>query len=1105
MIYKKSRYLLIILVGVVFLFPMALSAKEGGNGKKNIAKTSGAQVGTARIDINQINALESNQGFSDYNPNSNLEGAEYPKGSGKNFMFTCGFIWGGIVNGDLTQPRVGGTTYNTGLEPGPIINGAAAPGPDTDPRWSIFRVRPDVYPGGPAVDLSGDAIWEGNSAAAIRAQYESDWTNWPAAGTANNLGAPFTDVNGDGKYEPNIDIPGVPGADQTTYYVANDLDPSLTAGLYGTQPMGVELHVTFWAYAQQGALGNMYFKKWELINKGSNTIDSTFVSFWNDVDLGYAGDDLVGCDTTLSMQFVYNGEATDQVYAPLPPPADGFTFFQGPIIPGQATDSAISIGQPFAFHYTHGVKNLPMTAAYFFVNGDAHFGDPPLGQPSGSTQFYNFMNGNYGLTNQPFIDNRGNPTKYAFYGDPTTGTGWLDGVALPPGDRREGMASGPFTFAPGDTQQVVVAEMVAGAIPGVDRLSAISLVKFYDQTAQTAYNDFFVLPNPPPPPKVSVAQLPNQIVLDWGEDQNAVAATESYASKGYNFEGYNVYQLPYASASISQGTRLATYDIVDGVGKIFDLYFDATSGAVLTHVSEFGNDTGIKRSFVVSTDAFSSGKQLINGIPYYFAVTAYGYNSSSVPHALENPIKIITVIPQSFAPGTKYGAQPGDTVKSVTHVGFSDGVVTPLVINPAKLTGDQYKVNFDSTGTIWSLTDVTKNTVVLSHQTDVSGDDAYATVDGLEVKVTGPSSPGMKDWAIPQGSRRFTWAGNAGAFGFEGFNGAIGWGSPDNVFNGDPQTVSAGNLHNTLLTLAQVTDTTSFNPNFPAASDVNLSFGYRYLRGAGKAVADPRFASHIINTTGGIYPFQDFAQTVPLSAWNVDDPAHPQRLVVGYLENNAVNGLVDGKYWPPDYSQYDNTASTGPREWLWVFNAPYSTTVNAAFAEDALSSTNPIPVMWFCTVARRGPVPFSPGGTGQDEFLIIANHVNTINDVFTFTAPSAASYSQAVAKTDVNSINVFPNPYYGVNSQETSKYVRFVTFNHLPATATIHIFNLAGIMVRTINHTDGTQFQQWDLNNDSGLPVASGLYIAYVDMPALGTTKILKMAIIQEQQYPDHF
>ena len=60
-------------------------------------------------------------------------------------------------------------------------------------------------------------------------------------------------------------------------------------------------------------------------------------------------------------------------------------------------------------------------------------------------------------------------------------------------------------------------------------------------------------------------------------------------------------------------------------------------------------------------------------------------------------------------------------------------------------------------------------------------------------------------------------------------------------------------------------------------------------------------------------------------------------------------------------------------------------------------------------------------------------------------------------------------------------------------------------MVRTLEKQDQGQFMYWDLNNQDGLPVASGLYIVYIDMPELGTTKILKVAIIQEQQVLDRF
>ena len=110
------------------------------------------------------------------------------------------------------------------------------------------------------------------------------------------------------------------------------------------------------------------------------------------------------------------------------------------------------------------------------------------------------------------------------------------------------------------------------------------------------------------------------------------------------------------------------------------------------------------------------------------------------------------------------------------------------------------------------------------------------------------------------------------------------------------------------------------------------------------------------------------------------------------------------------------------------------------------------------------------------------------------------------AKADITQINVFPNPYYGVNTEELNKYQRFVIFNHLPRRATIRIFNLAGVQVRRIEKESDSQFERWDLANDSGLPVGSGLYLVHISMPELGgATKILKLAVVQEQQILDRF
>lgn len=1116
---------------ILFLFILSISlisyAADGN--KKNqtgLNKPQGNPVRTF-LNINNISTQIYNDGNSDIDPSGN-SGLVFPRGSGKTAVFESGFLWGAKIAGD-PQVRVGGSAYRQGLQPGKIISPGVAENPDL-PKNRIYRVRPDIYPGGPFVDLGSAPLEEGLSASAIREQYEKDWLEWPWQD-----GAPFDDKNNNGVYEPTIDVPGVKGADQTIWFVANDLDPSKTTFLYGAQPLGIEMQATIWAYSQSGALGNMFFRKYKIINKSTNTFDSMYVSMWSDIDLGNSVDDFAGCDTLLSLGYCYNANANDDTYKPLPPPAVGFDFFQGPLLDGVAGEDRNKNGIDDSEDYGifdgkvvgPGKINLPMSAFYYFARGDASVTDPTQGAPQGSTQFYNFFQGKIGLTGAPFTDpNTGKQTPYALPGDPQTRTGWIDGQLLPAGDRRIGLASGPFQMAPGDTQEVVVAEICAGAIPGTDRLSAIGLLKFYDQQAQLAYDNFFDLPVAPPAPEVNVIQLDKEIVLDWGFDNAKVLATETSDSKGYKFQGYNVYQLPSASSDATQGKRIATFDIVDGVGKIEDFFFDANTGVVAKGVRQFGNDTGIKRYLSIKNDELKGGTPLINGIRYYFAVTAYSYNPdpNAVPNNLENPLKVLTVVPSTTGPGIRFGALHGDTIKTSHPSGNSDGAVLPIVIDPTRLTGHTYRVTFDTMTnfsdpshpvleTYWKLTDVTLNTVLLDKQFNQSGDDEYQFVDGMLLKVQGPP-PGVKQddqfttddeskwgWSIPKGTRRFTWA-NADGLEFEGFNHAIGWASPASVFGSGIPGVPADKLKKVLLRLARVPDgSVNYNPTFDP-NDPNLSYGYRYGRAFAGPPAKPEFAPFIINPSGG-YSYQDFTKSVPLSAWDITtDPNNPRRLAVGHLENNVAGGLVDGKWWPGDHNAFNNTAGSGPREWLWIFDADYSETPNPAFQVEAIN--NPLPIMYFLTVNRRGAAPFSPGASGDDEFQINPNFVNGLNDVFSFTAPAPSS-SLELAKQDVEKINVFPNPYYGANSEELNKYNRFVTFSHLPAKATIRIFNLAGVLVKTIEKNSTSQFERWDLANNSGLPVASGLYIAHIDMPDIGKTKILKLAIIQEQQILDRF
>jgi len=1083
---KKINLILVLLMSIAFL-SATVSRAEGNkkDGGKNLRKTS--QVSFTYLDVNNISTYFYNNGDSDLGPNSN-SGFVYPKGSGKTAVFEAGFIWGAKIDTAASQdPYVGGSTYGSGLQPGAVdLKTGKADDPNADAA-SIFRA---VAPG---TDLGPIASNENISESALKAQLDADAANWPAA-----KGAPYDDVNNNGSYDPGTDIPGVPGADMTLWFVANDLNNTLILQFYGAPTLGVEMQATIWAYNKAGALGNMYFRKYKIINvtgRGGDTPAATtfydmYVSMWADVDLGNAGDDFVGVDTVLSLQYCYNANAVDATYSPLPPPAVGFDFFQGPLLDGVAgqdrnkngIDDALDYGIFNGKKVGPGKINLPMTAAYYFANGDANIGDPPLNNGpgaegiEGSRQFYNFMQGKFGLSGQTFTDlSTGQPTTYALNGDPQKGTGWLDGDQLPAGDRRQGSASGPFTMAPGDTQEVVVAEIVGGAITGSDRLSAIGILKFYDQQAQLAYDNFFDLPSAPPAPVVTAIPLDQKITLDWSKDKAAVMATESNNAKGFSFQGYNVYQLPSASSTISEAKRLATYDIVDGVGKIEDQFFDSNTGVVAVGVRQFGNDTGIKRYISITKDVINGGTPIVNGLKYYFAVTSYNYNPTQnvVPNNIENPINIITVVPQTPDPGTRLGATSGDTLKVTHATGASDAKISPEVVDPTALTGHSYTVKFTAGGTdtnktavadAWTLYDNTSSSVVYSSD-NLSGTESgaitdtanyYPVVDGFHINVFSPPA-GFASLTFPTGTR---WVGGVN-WGGRYFGGSMDVG--ENFFGTD------------VLPTDYFPVELKWTDN-PVMSEANgWAQGAAMLQSAGYAVQGK-----------GWMPFQTF---------DISDTANPRQVNVSFRINNATpTKLVWDMGW-------DGTAfaSLGARNYTFIQKTSYNPDMYLA-GTGTDPSVNDVLYAWWPD-KRSDAHPYL-----EDKFtmVIVPNYPALVQDTYTFTG-TAPTTSSALAKQDVNKINVFPNPYYGVNSQELNKYNRFVTFNHLPANATIRIFNLAGVMVRTIVHSGGDQYQRWDLANENGLPVASGLYIAYIDMPDLGTTKILKFAIIQEQQILDRF
>ncbi len=427
------------------------------------------------IDVGKITSWVADNGYHEW-PVSGYYNGSYPNGFPVGFVHSEGINWAGLVHdADSQLVRVNGNNYISG----------------TRFTYRLYRVRTDYA----TADLTLDAanFFMKDSAdvtpqdiQTLRDQYQTDWTFWPGSD-----GAPFYDVNGDGTYDATVDIPGIPGALQTIWINYDDERPPI----YGSERIGLYLQETYWAYAQPDSISSVIFKKVDIIYEGTWSsgpgayIDSMYICQWVASYVGNHEDDFAGTDTLLNLGYVYNSDNEDSEYSQfgLTPPAGGYAFLQGAAKrSGNSADSAI-----FNFRWTKGLKYVqqrPLNIAAIHRAGGS-WSDPSFDY-QGALEFYNLMGGYYPEPPYPVQqtgpDFQGFGT-YMLSGDPVAGTGDIDGVNDPPGDRRFWLMNGPFRMNLHDTVEVVLA-LAAGM--GEDNLSSVTALKQNTQSATDYFNSY---------------------------------------------------------------------------------------------------------------------------------------------------------------------------------------------------------------------------------------------------------------------------------------------------------------------------------------------------------------------------------------------------------------------------------------------------------------------------------------------------------------------------------------------------------------------------------------------------------------------------------------
>jgi hypothetical protein len=317
-------------------------------------------------------------------------------------IYAAGLWVGAEVDGEV---RVAIAEYSQEYVPGTMLGGM--PQPDNS-SFRVYKINEGDTPG-----------------------TNDDYRDWPF-----DDGAPAT-VD-----ELGNRVPLILGK-QALWTVFNDADPLAhwnDAG--GTSPLGIEVQLYAHGTDISCELSQAVFMHYKIINKGSVTLENTYISLWVDPDLGAASDDLVGCDTLLSLGYCYN-DGPDAVYG-ANPPAVGIKLLQGPIVPSPGDSAWVHSKNEWIPDH----RNLPMTAFAKYINGT---------DPDTYWESYNYMRG-LEPDGSPIVNPvTGTVTPYMVSGDPVSGSGWIDESSA---DRRFMLSCGPLTMAPSDTQEVVVAVLI---------------------------------------------------------------------------------------------------------------------------------------------------------------------------------------------------------------------------------------------------------------------------------------------------------------------------------------------------------------------------------------------------------------------------------------------------------------------------------------------------------------------------------------------------------------------------------------------------------------------------------------------------------------------
>lgn len=466
------------------------------------SQTVAGQIATTQMNGGGFTANFYSGGRIGAHPATFANGYQVPSNSNTSPLYSSGLWFSGTTSDG--QQRAYGHLYGSPqyFSTGPLTTDGSAALPSSTAAafnrfWNVTRDQIEAHivffncQSDPGCDL--EALFPNGYT------IPNSFLQWPAmgnveAGEATYL-APFVDFDEDGAYDPsNGDHPCLPG-NQITYHIFNDRGSAQGSG----GSMGLEVHMTAFSYfANNPNIHRTLFTHYRIINRSSTTYNNFRIGAFADFDLGCYTDDRISTDVSRSLLYVHNADDNDEPCATPgyggQPPAFGIQVLQGPLLDPDGLDNT---GTPVIAAYNGtGFGDAIIDNERYGLNGSMYYngnGVPGTDDPSGSSQYYNYMQGLWadGMPLSYGGDGYGGntPSAFAFPGstDPSgVGTGGTPQASWPntSSNDRKGLAiMGPVTMAPGAEQEILLAYVFGRADTGGAQQGVAALQQASDEVA----------------------------------------------------------------------------------------------------------------------------------------------------------------------------------------------------------------------------------------------------------------------------------------------------------------------------------------------------------------------------------------------------------------------------------------------------------------------------------------------------------------------------------------------------------------------------------------------------------------------------------------------